>query len=48
MTVKCCRTYEDVKEGYIGRVVKLDHDGLHDLNVHAHWVEKNGTYWVRF
>ena len=35
MTVRCCRTYEEVHEGDIGRVVKLDRDGLHDLNVQA-------------
>ena len=33
MTVRCCRTYEEVHEGDIGRVTKLDRDGLHDLNV---------------
>ena len=33
MTVRCCRTYEEVHEGDIGKVVKLDRDGLHDLNV---------------
>ena len=33
MTVRCCRTYEEVHQGDIGKVVKLDRDGLHDLNV---------------
>ena len=33
MTVRCCRSYEEVHEGDIGRVTKLDRDGLHDLNV---------------
>uniref|UniRef100_T1IYS2 HECT-type E3 ubiquitin transferase n=1 Tax=Strigamia maritima TaxID=126957 RepID=T1IYS2_STRMM len=48
MIVRCCRTYEDVHEGDVGRVVKLDRDGLHDLNVHVDWQRKGGTYWVRY
>ena len=47
MTVRCCRTYEEVHEGDIGRVVKLDRDGLHDLNMQVDWQRKGGTYWVR-
>ena len=47
MTVRCCRTYEEVHDGDIGRVVKLDLDGLHDLNVQVDWQRKGGTYWVR-
>ena len=46
MTVRCCRTYEEVHEGDIGRVVKLDRDGLHDLNMQVDWQRKGGTYWV--
>jgi len=48
MTVRCCRTYEEVHEGDIGRVTKLDRDGLHDLNVQVSWQRKGGTYWVRY
>ncbi|XP_068720941.1 E3 ubiquitin-protein ligase HERC2-like [Montipora capricornis] len=48
MMVRCCRTYEEVHEGDIGRVIKLDRDGLHDLNVQGDWQKKNGTYWVRY
>ena len=48
MTVRCCRTYEEVHEGDIGRVTKLDRDGLHDLNVQVVWQRKGGTYWVRY
>ena len=48
MTVRCCRTYEEVHEGDIGRVTKLDRDGLHDLNVQISWQRKGGTYWVRY
>ena len=35
-------------EGDIGRVTKLDRDGLHDLNVQVVWQRKGGTYWVRY
>lgn len=48
MMVKCCRTYEEVYEGDIGKVIKLDRDGLHDLNVQCDWQQKGGTYWVRY
>lgn len=46
--VKCCRTYEEVYDGDIGKVIKLDRDGLHDLNVQCDWQQKGGTYWVRY
>ena len=46
--VKCCRTYEEVYEGDVGKVIKLDRDGLHDLNVQCDWQQKGGTYWVRY
>jgi hypothetical protein len=26
--------------------VKLDRDGLHDLNMQVDWQRKGGTYWV--
>ena len=48
MMVKCCRTYEEVHEGDVGRVIKLDLDGIHDLNVQVEWQRKGGTYWVRY
>ncbi|XP_052829652.1 E3 ubiquitin-protein ligase HERC2 isoform X3 [Octopus bimaculoides] len=48
MTVRCCCTYEEVMEGDIGKVIKLDHDGLHHLNVQAYWQRKGGTYWMRY
>lgn len=48
MMVKCCRTYEEVYDGDIGKVIKLDRDGLHDLNVQCDWQQKGGTYWVRY
>ncbi|KAK7097783.1 E3 ubiquitin-protein ligase HERC2-like isoform X3 [Littorina saxatilis] len=48
MMVRCCKTYEEVHEGDIGKVLKLDRDGLHDLNIQADWQKKTGTYWVRY
>ncbi|GFN81530.1 E3 ubiquitin-protein ligase herc2-like, partial [Plakobranchus ocellatus] len=48
MMVRCCRTYEEVHQGDIGKVTKLDQDGLHELNIQAHWQRKGGTYWVRY
>ncbi|KAM9264685.1 E3 ubiquitin-protein ligase HERC2 isoform 5-T5 [Cariama cristata] len=48
MMVRCCRTYEEVCEGDVGKVIKLDRDGLHDLNVQCDWQQKGGTYWVRY
>ena len=48
MTVRCCRTYEEVHEGDVGKVVKLDRDELHDLNIQVDWQRKGGTYWVRY
>ncbi|TNN51198.1 E3 ubiquitin-protein ligase HERC2 [Liparis tanakae] len=37
-----------VYDGYVGKVIKLDRDGLHDLNVQCDWQQKGGTYWVRY
>uniref|UniRef100_A0A8C4NJF8 HECT-type E3 ubiquitin transferase n=1 Tax=Eptatretus burgeri TaxID=7764 RepID=A0A8C4NJF8_EPTBU len=48
MMVRCCRAYEEVSEGDVGKVVKLDRDSLHDLNVQCDWQQKSGTYWVRY
>jgi len=46
--VTCCEAYEDIEKGDVGRVIKVDNDGLHDLNILAHWRRKAGTYWLRF
>ncbi|XP_043274810.1 E3 ubiquitin-protein ligase HERC2 isoform X2 [Venturia canescens] len=48
MLVRCCKSYEEVEYGDIGQVVRIDLEGLHDLNVHVAWQHKDGTYWVRF
>lgn len=33
MLVRCCKSYEEVQLGDIGKVVKVDREGLHDLNL---------------
>ncbi|XP_012287916.1 E3 ubiquitin-protein ligase HERC2 [Orussus abietinus] len=48
MLVRCCKSYEEVDHGDVGQVVKIDPEGLHDLNVQVAWQHKGGTYWVRF
>ncbi|XP_073987726.1 E3 ubiquitin-protein ligase HERC2 isoform X1 [Rhodnius prolixus] len=48
MLVRCCKAYEEVNESDVGRVVKVDHEGLHDLNLQVDWHGKGGLYWVRF
>ncbi|XP_026277054.2 E3 ubiquitin-protein ligase HERC2 [Frankliniella occidentalis] len=48
MLVRCCKTYEVVYEGDVGRVIIIDTEGLHDLNVLVAWQHHNDTYWVRF
>ena len=48
MQVKCCKTFEEVYEGDVGTAVKLDRDGLHELNVNVDWKQKGGNYWVRY
>ncbi|KAJ1527956.1 hypothetical protein ONE63_007889 [Megalurothrips usitatus] len=48
MLVRCCKTYEVVYEGDVGQVIKIDSEGLHDLNVFVAWQHRSDTYWVRF
>ncbi|KAK5650580.1 hypothetical protein RI129_001609 [Pyrocoelia pectoralis] len=48
MLVRCCKSYEEVHIGDIGKVVKIDREGLHDLNVQVNWQHRVSTYWVRF
>lgn len=48
MTVRCCLTFDDLYEGDIGKVVKLDMDGLHDLNVQVDWQQKGRKHWVGY
>uniref|UniRef100_A0A6P7FTJ3 HECT-type E3 ubiquitin transferase n=1 Tax=Diabrotica virgifera virgifera TaxID=50390 RepID=A0A6P7FTJ3_DIAVI len=48
MLVRCCKSYEEVQLGDIGKIVKIDREGLHDLNLQVNWQHKISTYWVRF
>ncbi|XP_044262446.1 E3 ubiquitin-protein ligase HERC2 isoform X2 [Tribolium madens] len=48
MLVRCCKSYEEVQLGDIGKVVKVDREGLHDLNLQVNWQHRVSTYWVRF
>ncbi|KAK9747381.1 Regulator of chromosome condensation (RCC1) repeat [Popillia japonica] len=48
MLVRCCKSYEEVHCGDIGKVVKIDREGLHDLNLQVNWQQRVSTYWVRF
>lgn len=48
MLVRCCKSYEEVSLGDIGKVIKIDREGLHDLNLQVNWQNKASTYWVRF
>lgn len=41
MLVCCCKSYEEVHVGDIGKVVKIDREGLHDLNLQVRHVKKN-------
>lgn len=48
MLVRCCKSYEEVHVGDIGKVIKIDREGLHDLNLQVNWQNRVNTYWVRF
>lgn len=48
MTVKCCRDFEEIRKGDIGTVLKVDTEGLHDLNVQVDWQRHGATYWMCF
>ena len=48
MAITCCESYEEISKGDVGHVLKVDSDGLHDLNVFANWQRKGANYWVRF
>lgn len=38
MLVRCCKGYEEVQLGDIGKVTKIDREGLHDLNLQVRLV----------
>ncbi len=48
MAVQCCQTYREVEEGDVGRIVKLERDGLHACDLLVDWQRKGGLYWVKY
>uniref|UniRef100_A0A6B2EBN7 HECT-type E3 ubiquitin transferase n=1 Tax=Phlebotomus kandelakii TaxID=1109342 RepID=A0A6B2EBN7_9DIPT len=48
MTVRCIRDFEEIRVGDIGTVLKVDTEGLHDLNVQVDWMMHGSTYWMCF
>uniref|UniRef100_A0A1B0AIV8 HECT-type E3 ubiquitin transferase n=1 Tax=Glossina pallidipes TaxID=7398 RepID=A0A1B0AIV8_GLOPL len=48
MIVRCCLDFEEIKKGDIGTVLKVDTEGLHDLNVQVDWQLHGNTYWMCF
>lgn len=46
--IRCIEAYEEIRLGDIGKILKVDTDGLHDLNIQAAWQQKGSAYWVRF
>lgn len=48
MLVRCCRDFEEIKQGDMGTVLNVDTEGLHDLNVQVDWRNHGSTYWVCF
>lgn len=48
MIVRCCRDFEEIREGDIGTVLKVEPEGLHDLNVRVDWQRHDRPYWMCF
>lgn len=48
MLVRCCRDFEEIRKGDIGTVLKVDTEGLHDLNVQVDWRIHGAAYWMCF
>lgn len=48
MIVRCCRDFEEIRKGDIGTVLKVDTEGLHDLNVQVDWQRHGAHYWMCF
>lgn len=48
MLVRCCRDFEEIRKGDIGTVLKVDTEGLHDLNVQVDWRMHGAHYWMCF
>lgn len=48
MLVRCCQNFEEIQKGDIGTVLKVDTEGLHDLNVQVNWRMHGSPYWMCF
>lgn len=48
MTVRCIRNFVFFRAGDVGTVVKVDSEGLHDLNVQVDWQNHDSPYWMSF
>ncbi|XP_053688822.1 probable E3 ubiquitin-protein ligase HERC2 isoform X2 [Sabethes cyaneus] len=48
MLVRCCQDFEEVRKGEIGTVLKVEPEGLHDLNVRVDFQLHDRPYWMRF
>lgn len=48
MSVRCCQDFEEIRKGDIGTVLKVDTEGLHDLNVQVDWQDHKSSYWMCF
>lgn len=46
MLVRCCKSYEEIHVGDIGKVIKIDREGLHDLNLQVNLVELNKCFFL--
>ncbi|XP_058836150.1 probable E3 ubiquitin-protein ligase HERC2 isoform X2 [Topomyia yanbarensis] len=48
MLVRCCQDFEEIRKGHIGTVLKVEPEGLHDLNVRVDWQMHDRPYWMCF
>ncbi|XP_039436955.1 probable E3 ubiquitin-protein ligase HERC2 isoform X1 [Culex pipiens pallens] len=48
MLVRCCQDFEEIRKGDIGTVLKVEPEGLHDLNVRVDWQMRDRPYWMCF
>ncbi|XP_058465564.1 probable E3 ubiquitin-protein ligase HERC2 [Malaya genurostris] len=48
MLVRCCQDFEEIRKGDIGTVLKVEPEGLHDLNVRVDWQLHDPPYWMCF
>ncbi|XP_055600343.1 probable E3 ubiquitin-protein ligase HERC2 isoform X2 [Uranotaenia lowii] len=48
MLVRCCQDFEEIRKGDIGTVLKVEPEGLHDLNVRVDWQMHDRPYWMCF